>query len=70
VVGEAGLLVDPLDVTAIADAMAQVLADEDLHQRLSQSGHRQAAKFSWGETAAKLVELYQELLMKAKLSQH
>jgi glycosyltransferase involved in cell wall biosynthesis len=70
VVGEAGLLVDPLDVTAIADAMAQVLADEDLHQRLSQSGHRQAAKFNWGETAAKLVELYQELLMKAKLSQH
>ncbi len=63
VVGEAGLLVDPLDVTAIAAAMAQVLADEDLHQRLSELGRLQAAKFNWGKTAAKLVELYQKLLI-------
>ncbi len=65
VVGEAGLLVDPLDVTAIAAAMAQVLADAYLHQRFSQVGRLQAAKFNWGKTAAKLVELYQKLLIKA-----
>ncbi len=64
VVGQAGLLVDPLDVTAIAMAMSRVLADEALRQELGRAGRIQAAKFSWTDMATKLLNLYQTLLMR------
>ena len=62
VVGQAGLLVDPLDVTAIAAAMSTVLADGGLRQKLVAAGPIQAAKFSWTDMATKLLNLYQTLL--------
>ena len=37
VVGDAGLLVDPLDVSALVDALERVLRDDQLRQRLSAS---------------------------------
>jgi glycosyltransferase involved in cell wall biosynthesis len=62
VVGEAGLLVDPLDPEALAEAMAKVLSDPCLHQRLSTAGRLQAAKFSWNGLASQLLKLYQNLI--------
>ncbi len=62
VVGQAGLLVDPLDVTAIAATMSRVLADEALRQELGAAGRIQAAKFSWTDMVVKLLNLYQTLL--------
>ena len=62
VVGTAGLLVDPLDVTAIAGAMSRLLTDEALHRQLAEAGRRQAAKFTWAGMAWKLIDLYQRLL--------
>jgi len=61
VVGEAGLLVDPYDVDAIATAMSQVLEDKDLHRRLSQAGQQQVKKFTWNRMATQLLALYQQL---------
>jgi glycosyltransferase involved in cell wall biosynthesis len=46
-VGVAGLLVDPLNVTAIAEAMSQLSDDEGLRIRLRERGYEQAAKFTW-----------------------
>ncbi len=51
VAGEAALLVDPYDVTAIAQAMQSVLIDEQLRRRLSHAGISRAAAFSWDHTA-------------------
>ncbi len=62
VVGKAGLLVDPLDVTALAEAMSNVLEDEELQQQLTQAGRRQAARFTWSRMAAHLIDLYQKVL--------
>ncbi|MGC9393352.1 MAG: glycosyltransferase family 4 protein [Anaerolineae bacterium] len=57
VVGEAGLLVDPLDVPAWTAALAQVLDDEALRARLRQAGLRRAATFTWARTANAWLDL-------------
>lgn len=65
VVGEAGLLVDPLDVEALADALRRALEDEDLRRALISRGLAQARRFSWGESAQRLRGHYTRLLGKA-----
>jgi len=62
VVGEAGILVDPRDVAAMAEAISQLLADNELRQRLSKDGLTQATKFIWPEMGRKLLRLYQQVL--------
>lgn len=51
VVGEAALTVDPTDTAALAEAMACLLADPNLHQRLRQAGLERAKGFTWMRTA-------------------
>jgi glycosyltransferase involved in cell wall biosynthesis len=51
VVGEAGLLVDPLDVDAIATAMQRLLTDGALRAALSRQGRARAKRFSWDRCA-------------------
>lgn len=65
VAGQAGLLVDPYDVAALATALGRVIEDPDLHQFLAQAGLVQAQKFRWEETGQKLLGLYQRLLEEA-----
>ncbi|MBN1993929.1 MAG: glycosyltransferase family 4 protein [Anaerolineae bacterium] len=62
VVGQAGLLVDPYDVAALAAAMSNILADPNLRQTLAQAGQVQAKKFTWEKTATRLLALYHQLL--------
>ena len=64
VVGEAGLLVDPLDPRALADAMASVLADRNLRSDLRERGQRRARTFSWERTAAETWEALQEAMKR------
>lgn len=54
VAGDAALLVDPLSVGQIADAMTQVTTDDALRQQLIEKGKLQRQKFSWDQTAEKL----------------
>lgn len=58
VVGDAALLVDPYDVEAIAEAMARLLADAGLRQRLREAGLARARLFSWERTARETVAAY------------
>ena len=51
VVGDAGMLVDPLDAHALCDAMCLVLEDQNLSERLRQAGLERAGQFSWKKTA-------------------
>jgi len=47
--GLTGLLVDPLEVDEIADAIVRVLEDKELARRLGQNGRRKAARLpNWG----------------------
>ena len=56
VVGDAGLLFDPLDAGAMAEAMRRVLVDQALRERLVAAGLAQAAGFSWDSAAAAVLE--------------
>ncbi len=62
VVGDAGLQVDPYDVDALADALAQVIEDETLRRDLVQKGKKRAETFSWETAARQLRGHYAALL--------
>ncbi len=57
VVGDAGLLVEPTDVEALADALSRCLGDTELRATLIERGTAQAARFTWERSAAKLRRL-------------
>jgi len=58
VVGDAGLMVDPLDIEALARAMAEALDNTDLRTRLAARGLERAALFSWENTARAIAGVY------------
>ncbi|HEX9014495.1 MAG TPA: glycosyltransferase family 1 protein [Chloroflexota bacterium] len=62
VVGTAALTVDPLDVDALASAIADVVSDQTLRDRLRTEGPRQAARFSWAEAATQTLDCYRRVL--------
>ena len=51
VAGDAALLVDPLDVKDMAEAMNRLLQDEGLRTELVERGYRQVRQFSWDRCA-------------------
>lgn len=59
VVGDAALLIDPLDIGAIADAMERVSLDGDLRRELIDRGLKRAKLFPWRKTAERTLELYE-----------
>jgi glycosyltransferase involved in cell wall biosynthesis len=61
VAGDAAILVDPHDPRAIAEAMAQVLAEDRLREALAQKGLERARRFTWDAVAQKTLELYAAL---------
>ncbi len=56
VVGDAGLLFDPLDVPAMTDCLGRLLQDQPLRQRLIAAGIERAAGFTWDAAAAETLE--------------
>jgi glycosyltransferase involved in cell wall biosynthesis len=65
VAGGAALLVDPLDVDAIAAGIARLLDDPDLAARLGAAARHQAATFTWARTAAATVGAYRDAVGSA-----
>jgi|Deesub1362B_J571_1020462.scaffolds.fasta_scaffold00320_28 N-acetyl-alpha-D-glucosaminyl L-malate synthase BshA len=59
--GEAGMLVEKDDASALAEALIKVMADKALWQKLSQNARKRAAMFSWEKTAQQYANLYAEL---------
>jgi glycosyltransferase involved in cell wall biosynthesis len=58
VVGEAGLLVDPYDVEALAQAISTVLKDDDLKREMSVKSIAQARRFSWEKASSDYLSLF------------
>ena len=58
VAGEAAMLVDPRDVDGLAAAIALVLRDEALRDRLRGAGIARAGQFSWETTARQTLDAY------------
>jgi glycosyltransferase involved in cell wall biosynthesis len=61
VVGDAGLLVDPRNPEALAEALVRVLSDAALAEELRRRGLERAREFTWERTADAFAELFEEL---------
>lgn len=61
-VEDAALLVDPLNVDAMALAIQRVVVDEALRQDLINKGYHQAAQFTWQHTAERTLAVLEEAL--------
>lgn len=61
IVGDAAVTVDPLDVAALAQAMARLLGDAAARQELAGRGLAQARQFSWQRAAVETMAVYREL---------
>jgi glycosyltransferase involved in cell wall biosynthesis len=62
VVGDAAVLVDPLSVSSIADAMSRVVSDGGLAAELSLKGRARAADFTWDRVGDATLAVYREML--------
>ncbi len=63
VAGGAAELVDPLDIGAIATAMARLAGDPDRRRELAAAGRRRAEAFRWETLAAATLAVYRQALM-------
>ena len=59
VVGDAGRMVDPLDMEALAREMEALLLDRAERERLAAAGLERSKRFSWDETARQTVQVYE-----------
>jgi alpha-1,3-rhamnosyl/mannosyltransferase len=62
VVGDAGLLVEPLDDGAILHHMQRLLEDDLFHARLARAGQERAATFTWRRFALQTLDVYRKVL--------
>jgi glycosyltransferase involved in cell wall biosynthesis len=62
VAGNAGLLIDPHDVTSIADGLRRLTADSALRDRFARAGLARVQEFSWEKSVEATWKVYQELL--------
>jgi len=61
VVGDAALLIDPLNPIAIAEAILRVLTDAPLRADLIRRGHERVKAFSWERSVARVREIYADV---------
>ncbi len=61
--GAAAVLVDPLDVSAIVAGITQAIAQSD---KMTGLGLKQAAKFTWANSAKKVLEVYDKVTENSK----
>jgi glycosyltransferase involved in cell wall biosynthesis len=65
VVGDAGLLVDPMDPRAFSAALLRVLTSTETAQELRTRGLAQSARFTWDRTASDTRAVYQNVVASA-----
>jgi glycosyltransferase involved in cell wall biosynthesis len=65
VVGDAALLVDPLDTPALSAAILQVLTTPETAQELRARGLVRAQLFSWKRTAMETLSIYERVFNRA-----
>ena len=70
VAGNAGLLVDALDVESIADGLQEMITNNELRERLAKNAKLNASRYSWDNSAQKLIKVFEKAidLRKDKLA--
>lgn len=62
VAGDAAPLIDPTDTAALVDTLRQLLSSPSQREQLIARGFEQAQRFTWGQAARRLVDVYQKVL--------
>lgn len=61
VVGDAGILINPLNMDELINAMEMVLCNETIKTELKDKSIKRASMFSWKNTAEKTLEVYKKI---------
>ncbi len=61
VAGDAALLVDPLDINALAEAIEAICRDDNLMNELTRKGNVRAGSFQWDACATQVSGVYQAI---------
>ncbi|MGQ9460013.1 MAG: glycosyltransferase family 4 protein [Candidatus Bathyarchaeaceae archaeon] len=61
VVGKAGILFPPSDVTMLNESICQVLADQNMQSMMIKNGLERSLKFDWNTCARQTLEVYETL---------
>jgi glycosyltransferase involved in cell wall biosynthesis len=62
VAGDAALLFDPQDQTAVTEALRRLLGDEELRRSLAERGRQRSREFTWRRTATETLASYRRAL--------
>lgn len=62
VVGDTGILIDPLDIDALKNAMECMVNAPDIRDSLAQKALQRSAFFSWQKCAAQTVDAYRQVV--------
>jgi len=65
VVDNAAVLVNPENVFEIMRALHRVLLDQALREKLKSRGYEQVKKFSWEDSARRILKIYEQVAEKA-----
>lgn len=67
VVGNAAIMVNPLDTKVLAEKMYEVLTNRELQLKLKKAGIKRAKEFSWEKTAKETLKIYEEVFEEKNL---
>ena len=62
VIGDAGILVDPLNIAEMGEAVRRVLNDRSLSASLREKGIARAREFTWERAARETLKIYHEVI--------
>jgi alpha-1,3-rhamnosyl/mannosyltransferase len=62
VVGNAGILTEPLDDSRIVQHVRALIEDDALHAHLAQAGRLRARQFTWRKCAMETLAVYRRVL--------
>jgi len=61
IAGKGALFFDPKDTNDLAEKLKQIIQDENLRNKLVEKGKMQARKFSWKNSAEKMLDIYNKM---------
>ena len=67
IIGDAGITVDPMDDTALAAQLRNVLTKPDMQTKMRQKGLVQASKFTWENCARQVLSVYRNIAEMGKI---
>jgi glycosyltransferase involved in cell wall biosynthesis len=66
IAGKAGVLVDPLNISDISEAILSLAGNEELRNKKIQAGLINTKRFSWTQSAKKILSLYEAVVEQTK----